>query len=55
MTTSDLYEYELHRTHTSPAPDRDARNRAALDTERRSTRRHRVADRLRSVADRLDA
>lgn len=56
MTTSDLYEYELLRSRTTATTShQDARTRAVTDHERRRTRRHRMAGRLRSVADRLDA
>ncbi|MDO9454681.1 hypothetical protein [Nocardioides sp.] len=58
MNSNELLDYELRRTHTAPAADREARNRATLATTRRQTRRqtrrHRLAERVRSVADRLD-
>lgn len=58
MTASDLYDYELRRAHTDPTGatvDRDARHRAQLAAGRRRARRHRLAERVRSVADRLEA
>ncbi len=54
MNSTDLFDYELRRTHAGPSLDRDARNRVAAVTTRRRARRHRLAERVRSVADRLD-
>lgn len=51
---AELHDYEMRRSHASPAADRDARNRADVSATRRRARRHRLADRVRSVADRLD-
>lgn len=51
---AELHDYEMRRSHASPAVDRDARNRADLSSTRRQARRHRLAERVRSVADRLD-
>lgn len=53
--STELLDYELRRTRTATATDRDAANRAAARGARRTARRHRLADRVRSVADRLDA
>jgi hypothetical protein len=55
MNANELLDYEIRRTHTDPAVDHDARNRAAVTADRRRARRHRLADRFRSVADRLEA
>ena len=53
--STELLDYELRRTHTTTATDRDASNRAAVRGARRTARRHRLADRVRAVADRLDS
>lgn len=55
MTAHELLDYELRRSHASPAADRDARNRADIHAARRQARRHRLAQRVRSVADRLES
>ena len=55
MNDNVLLDYELRRRHAVPTNDREARNRATLTTSRRLARRHRLAQRVRSVADRLDA
>lgn len=52
--STELLDYELRRTRTA-STTRDAANRAAVRGARRTARRHRLADRVRSVADRLDA
>lgn len=52
--STELLDYELRRTRTTPTSDRDARNLAAARGSRRAARRHRLAERVRSVADRLD-
>lgn len=55
MNAHELLDYEIRRTHAEPAADREARNRAALTAARRQARRHRLAERVRSVADRLES
>lgn len=52
---TELLAYELRRRRTTPSDDRDARNRSVVVTARRVARRHRLAQRVRSVADRLEA
>ena len=52
---TELLAYELRRRRTTPSDDRDARHLSTLVTSRRRARRHRLAERVRSVADRLEA
>ncbi|WP_170285947.1 hypothetical protein [Nocardioides rubriscoriae] len=51
---NEILDHELYRGRTSRAADREARNRADVLTARRQARRHRLAERVRSVADRLE-
>ena len=53
MNATELLASEIHRTRA--VPSHDERNRAALTASRRQARRHRLAERVRSVADRLEA
>ncbi|MFB9311515.1 hypothetical protein [Nocardioides plantarum] len=55
MNAHELLDYEMRRTHADATVDHDARNRATLSASRRRARRHRLAARVRSVADRLEA
>jgi hypothetical protein len=50
--TTELHAWSAR--HTRPTIDRDAVHRATVVATRRSTRRHRLAERVRSVADRLE-
>lgn len=53
MDTYELITHELH--HATPRSERESRHRADALSARRQARRQRLAARVRSVADRLDA
>ncbi|WP_340540180.1 hypothetical protein [Nocardioides sp. GXZ039] len=55
--TSQLLDYELRRNHHSQATPLDDQDRARADllTARRQSRRHRMAGRMRALADRIDS
>jgi hypothetical protein len=55
MNSTELLHQELRRPYATPSADRDARNRADALALRRQARRHRLAVKVRSVADRLEA
>jgi hypothetical protein len=52
---NDYLDHDLYRGRTTRTAEREARNRADVLTTRRQARRHRLAERVRSVAERLEA
>ena len=52
---TELLAYELRRNHTTAGPATTDLARSGLLIARRKDRRHRLAERVRSVADRLDS
>ena len=57
MNAYDLIDTEVRRGPTTPSAlgHHEVRHRAELVAARRLARRHRLAERVRSVADRLES